>query len=77
MKIVILVLISFAWISNAQAVTMREAIRYCYSDGRKWCPNLGHGSKMQDCLNLHFKKLSRSCQGIVIRLNTGEKITLF
>jgi hypothetical protein len=77
MRIFIAFIACIAWVSEVQAVTMSEAFKLCYSDGREWCPNLGHGSRMQDCLNLHFKQLSPSCQKIVIRLNEGEKITLF
>jgi hypothetical protein len=77
MRVSFVTLISVAWIAQAEAVTMNEAISKCYSDGRRWCPNLGHGSKMQNCLNQHFKQLSTGCQSIVIRLNQGETISLF
>jgi hypothetical protein len=77
MRPIIFLLVSFTLIAQAQAVTMREAIEECYYDGRKKCPNLGHGAKMQDCLTLHFMQLSPGCQKIVIRLNHGETITLF
>jgi hypothetical protein len=77
MKLFVVLLASIAWIVQAQAVSMSEAYRACYSDVRKLCPNLGHGTKMQVCLNVHFVQLSPSCQKIVVRLNRGEKITLF
>jgi hypothetical protein len=77
MRILFAVFACVTWVVQAEAVTMSEAFRQCYSDGRRWCPNLGHGSRMQDCLNLHFKQLSPGCQKIVIRLNQGETITLF
>jgi len=77
MRLVIVILTSFAWITYAEAVTMNEAVRYCYSDSRKLCRDLGHGSKMQNCLNSRFQQLSPGCQKIVIRLNQGETITLF
>jgi len=77
MKLFIVILTSCAWIGYAEAVTMNEAVRYCYSDGRKFCRDLDHGSKMQSCLNLHFQQLSPRCQKIVVRLNQGETITLF
>lgn len=77
MRLFIAILTTNAWIASAEAVTMNEAMRNCYSDGRVWCRDLGHGSKMQNCLNLHFLQLSPGCQQIVIRLNQGETITLF
>ena len=77
MKIAITLIFLITLTAEAEAVSMSEAMNNCYADGRKWCPNLGHGSKMQDCLNQHFQQLSPGCQNIVIRLNQGEKITLF
>ena len=77
MRLVIVLLTSFAWTTFAEAVTMNEAVRYCYSEGRKLCRDLGHGSKMLNCLNSHFQLLSTGCQKIVIRLNQGETIALF
>ena len=77
MRILIAVIAATAWVAQAEAVTMNEAVRYCYSDGSRFCRDLGHGSKMQSCLNLHFQKLSPRCQKIVVRLNQGETITLF
>jgi len=77
MRFAIAMLAWIALVSHVQAMSFNEAVRKCYADGRNLCPNLGHGSKMQDCLNQNFKHLSTDCQGIVMRLNQGERISFF
>jgi len=77
MRMLIATIAAASWIAQAQAVTMNEAFSKCYTDGRRWCANLGHGSKMQNCLNQHYQQLSKGCQSIVVRLNQGETVTLF
>ena len=68
---------AYSFAVSAQAMSMGEAIRYCFRDGSIFCPSLAHGKAMRACLNENFKQLSPGCQNIVIRLNHGEKLSMF
>ena len=62
---------------SAYAVTLSEIIRNCRNDGKALCPTSSYGKAMQACLVAHMKELSPNCKPIVIRLNNGEKFSLF
>ncbi len=62
---------------SPHAVTLSEIIRNCRNDGKTLCPTSSYGKAMQACLVEHMKQLSPKCKPIVIRLNNGEKFSLF
>ena len=77
MKIIVTLVVMTTLIVRAEAMSMGEAVRYCFKDGSKFCPSLGHGKAMRACLNEHFEQLTQDCQAAVVRLNRGENLSLF
>ncbi len=63
--------------TGANAVSLRSVIRDCGSDGKKYCPKVGYGQPMQDCLKLNFKKLEPACKDVIAKLSNGDHVTLF
>lgn len=62
---------------GAGAVSLREVIRACGDDGKTYCPKVGYGQPMQDCLIAHEGQLGAACKGVVGKLKQGERVTLF
>lgn len=61
----------------AQAASVREVIRSCGDDGKKYCEGVRYGQPMQTCLSKNKTKLEPTCQALMDRLEAGEKVTLF
>lgn len=62
---------------HTQAASLREVIRTCGDDGKRYCEGVGYGKPMQTCLSTNKSKLAPSCHTLVERLDAGEKVTLF
>ncbi|MEM9575303.1 MAG: hypothetical protein AAF870_08755 [Pseudomonadota bacterium] len=64
-------------VMHTNAASLREVIRTCGNDGKTHCKGIGYGKPMQTCLSNNKAKLVPACQALMMRLEAGEKVTLF
>lgn len=77
LKLTLATALSVLLVTQANAVSLRSVIRDCGNDGKKYCPKVGYGQPMQDCLKQNFSKLAPACKGVITKLNNGERVTFF
>lgn len=75
-KVGSIALAAIVFATAAHAVSLREIIRDCGTDGKKYCKGVSYGAPMQACLSKQKDKLSPKCRAIVERLEKGEKVRL-
>ncbi|MEM8539365.1 MAG: hypothetical protein AAGF25_00285 [Pseudomonadota bacterium] len=65
------------FVMHTNAASLREVVRTCGNDGKTHCKGVSYGKPMQACLLSNKAKLVPACRTLMMRLEAGEKVTLF
>ncbi|MDZ7823822.1 MAG: hypothetical protein U5K75_07115 [Ahrensia sp.] len=75
--VMLVISIMLVSLTAVNAASLREVIRTCGEDGKKFCQGVGYGKPMQTCLSKNKASVTPKCKVLINRLDAGEKVTLF